>query len=116
MAGSLADNLLRDCRQLLSELEAFDSFLRSAQERAPKSKFEHVVDMKQFNGMVSTEFKSLQKVSGNLGFGQDSRHLRTIDVMNSILEMTVKIYLSTKTKMCIFKRLFLTLRLHGIEL
>ena len=63
MSEGLADGLLRGCRQLLDELEAFSLYLKNAQEQAPKSKFEHVVDMKQFNGMVSTEMKSLEKVS-----------------------------------------------------
>ena len=52
---ALAEDLLRKCHQLLSELQNFKAFLS-------KHKIEHVVDIRQFHNAVRSELKSLERV------------------------------------------------------
>lgn len=51
-----ADALLGQCHTLLNELEEFQEFLI-------EQKKEHTVDLRQFRSSVSSELKSLERVS-----------------------------------------------------
>lgn len=57
---ALAESLLARCKTLLSELEAFRTFV---DERAAEQ--EPVVDIRKFQSSVNTELKSLHKVNSN---------------------------------------------------
>ena len=50
-----SDQLLAQCRDLLSELEDFQKFL-------VEQKKEHVVEIRQFRNSVASELKSLERV------------------------------------------------------
>lgn len=51
----IAEDLLRQCHQLLSELEEFRTFLTARRK-------EQIVDIRQFHNSVRSELKSLERV------------------------------------------------------
>ena len=96
--SALLDDLMQRCRSLLCELNAFKAFLEKAKEDTPKSKFESAVDTKQFQGMIATEMKSLEKVRHII-------HLYSRSMMMLLILTFGEQFLHTY--MCLFKRLFL---------